>query len=69
MQIEVMQIGSPVMLSDNIPARITSIMIEEKCHITYQCVWWEGGIRYNEWLEQFEVTHTDETQGTTIGFR
>ena len=68
-QIEVMQIGSPVTLSDDIPARITSISIDENCRITYQCVWWNGRTRTSEWLEQFEVTRTDETQGMTIGFR
>ena len=68
-QIEVMQVGSPVTLSDNIPARITGIAINEKCHLTYRCVWWDGRTRKNEWLEQFEVTRTDETQGMTIGFQ
>ncbi len=68
-QIEVMQVGSPVTLADNIPARITSIAIDEKCRITYLCVWWNGRTRQAEWLEQFEVTRTDETQDMTIGFR
>jgi len=68
-QIEVMQVGSPVMLSGDIPARITSIWIEDKCRIQYQCAWWEGRTRRCEWIEQFEVVRTDETQGMKIGFR
>ena len=68
-QIEVMQVGSLITLSDDIPARITGIAIDEKCRITYQCVWWDGRTRKSEWLEQFEVTRTDETQDIAIGFK
>lgn len=67
-QIEVMQVGSPVTLADDIPARITSIKIDDKCRISYECVWWNGQTRNAEWLEQFEVTRTDETQRMTVGF-
>ncbi len=67
--IEVMQVGSPVTLSGDIPAIITSIAIDGKCHITYQCVWWNGRTRNSEWLKQFEVTRTDEAEGMTIGFQ
>jgi len=68
-QIEVIQIGSPVTLSDDIPARIIGIEINDKCRIAYRCVWWNGRTRNEELLEQFEVTRTDETQGMTIGFQ
>ena len=67
-QIEVMQVGSPVTISDDIPARITGILIGENCGIQYQCAWWDGRTRNNEWLEQFEVTGTDEAQNMKIGF-
>ncbi len=69
MQIEVIQVGSPVTLADNIPARITAILINDKCRVTYQCVWWDGQTRHSEYVEEFEVTRADETQGMTIGFR
>ena len=69
MQIEVMQVGSPVTLADNIPARITGILIHDKCRITYECVWWDGQTRTSAYLEEFEVTRADETQGMTVGFR
>jgi len=68
-QTEVMQVGQPVTISDNIPAIITGIAIDEKCRITYRCVWWDRRTRKSEWLEQFEVTRADETQGMTIGFQ
>ena len=68
-QIEVMQAGSPVTLADNIPARITGILINDKCRVTYQCVWWDDSTRMSEWLEEFEVTRADETQDMTIGLQ
>ncbi len=63
-----MQVGSAVTIANDISAIITGIMIEAKVHITYRCAWWDGRTRNSEWLEQFEVTRTDETQGVTIGF-
>ncbi len=68
-QIEVMQIETPVMIAENIPALITAILINDKFRVTYQCVWWESGTRNMEWLEEFEVTRADDTQGMTIGFQ
>ena len=68
-QIEVMQVGSHVMLSEDIRARITGIMIDDKCHVTYRCVWWEGGTRNNEWLEHFEVAGADEPEVMQVGFQ
>jgi hypothetical protein len=69
MQIEVMQVGSRVTLSPDIPARITGIAIDENCRVTYRCVWWDSRTRRVEWLEEFEVARTDETQDMTIGFQ
>ena len=68
-QIEVMQVGSPVTLADGIPATITAILINDKCRVTYQCVWWSGQERKSAYLEEFEVTPADETQRTTVGFQ
>ena len=68
-QVEVIQVGSPVTLADNIPATIAGILIHDKCRITYECAWWDGQTRHSEWLEEFEVTRTDESQDRTIGFQ
>ncbi len=69
MQVEVIQVGSPVTLADNIPATITGILIHDKCRVTYQCAWWDGQARMSEWLEEFEVARADESQDMTIGFQ
>ncbi len=53
--IELIQVGSPVTVGEDIRATITGIAIDAKCRLTYQCVWWDGRTRKNEWLEQFEV--------------
>lgn len=68
MQIKVIQVGSPITLADNIPAVITGILINDKCRVTYQCIWWDDQIRKCEWLEEFEVTRTDKIQDMTVGF-
>ncbi len=68
-KIEVMQVGSWVTIADDIPATITAILINDKCHVTYECVWWNGQTRTSEYLEEFEVTRADETKHTTVGFQ
>ncbi len=68
-QIEVLQVRSRVTLADNIPAVITGILIHDKCRVTYQCVWWDDQIRTSAYLEEFEVTLADETEGMAIGFQ
>ena len=68
-QIEVLGVGSAVTISDGIPAEITGIAIYGQGRIQYQCAWWSGHLRQSGWLEQFEVVHTDETQGMKIGFQ
>ncbi len=67
--IELIQVGSPVTVGEDIPATITGIAIDAKSRVTYRCAWWNGRTREDEWLEQFEVTRTDETQDMTVGFQ
>ena len=68
LRVEVMPVGSSVLVGDDIPATITGVWIREKCHISYQCVWWNGRERKECWLERHEVQGLEETQGTTVGF-
>lgn len=68
-QIEIIQVGSPVTIADDIPAKITGILINDKCRVTYQCVWWDGQARNSGWLEEFEVTRADETKRMAVGFQ
>ena len=66
--IEVMQVGSPVIVGEDIPATITGIAIDDKSRITYQCAWWDKRTRKNEWLEQFEVVRVPGVEQMRIGF-
>lgn len=34
----------------------------------YLVVWWEGRIRYEEWLEGHEVSREEETKTVRVGF-
>lgn len=68
MQLEVFQIGSPVIIGDNIEATIKSICIQEKYHITYECIWWSGNTRNVNWFEQIEISRADKSESIKIGF-
>ena len=66
--IEVMMIGSPVTIGDEVDATITGVSIREKCHVTYEVSWWDGMTHHCKWLEQHEVVRSDEAIGMRIGF-
>jgi len=67
-QIEVIMPGSPVTIGEKINATVLQVCITDKCHVTYQCAWFDGNTRCCQWLEQIEVTRTEETAGQRIGF-
>ncbi len=69
MQIELIQVGSPVTVGEDIQATVTGIAIDAKCRVTYQCAWWNGRDRQSEWLEQFEVQRVTGVEQMTIGFQ
>lgn len=66
--IELMMVGSPVTVGEKVDATITGISIREKCHVTYECSWWDGNTHNCKWLEQHEVRRRDETAAIRIGF-
>ena len=66
--LQVMQLGSPIIIGESIPARIVGIAIDIKMRITYRCAWWDGRTRHSEWLEQCEVLPTNGTQIVKMGF-
>ncbi len=67
--IELIQVGSPVTVGEDIRAAITGIAIDAECRVTYQCSWWDGRTRQSEWLEQFEVQRVPGVEQMTIGFQ
>ena len=70
-QIEVLAIGSAIVIGDDIPARITAITISgEGSKVAYDVVWWDGRDRRGAWLDASEVRSSSLTnQPLKIGFR
>lgn len=52
--IEVLGIGSNVLLGDVVSARITAVFIRE-ARVTYECVWWDERERREEVVEPWEL--------------
>jgi len=67
-QIEVMMVGSPVTLGGQVEATITGVCVREKCHVTYECAWWDRRTYNCKWMEQHEVERREETAAMRIGF-
>lgn len=52
--VNVIAVGSSVLLGDVVSARVTAIFIREG-RVTYECVWWDERERQEEVVEQWEV--------------
>lgn len=54
---EVYEVGTEVLLDNDIPARITAICIKGVEHrLTYECTWWDERVRKCDWLDPWEIT-------------
>jgi hypothetical protein len=67
--IEVLEIGTEVIIRDKVKAHISAIQIRDNNNICYECVWWNGSQRFEVWLNQFEITSINETKSRILGFR
>jgi len=66
---DVIRVGSEILLKRNIPATVTAINIRGSRHVTYECQWWKDGVCYTQWFEPFMIAKTDNTVIDTIGFK
>ena len=57
MTIEVLEIGTEVLIDREIPAVIRGITIYNDHWVKYLVIWWDERKRYEEWLpaDEFEV--------------
>jgi hypothetical protein len=54
--IEVLEIGSSVVIDGEIPATVTGINIRGVEHrLQYEVTWWDERTRKSEWVEPYEV--------------
>lgn len=56
-EIQVLAIGTTVIVDGEIPAVIRGVSIRGPHRVSYDCVWWDERTRKSEWLDadEFEV--------------
>lgn len=67
--IEVLSIGSEVVIDGDIPAHVRGITIYSEHWVKYQCVWWDERTRKEEWLTIDEITPKDPSRTTRISMK
>lgn len=67
--IEVLRIGTPCSVGDDIEAVISAISINYHHNVTYNVVWWNGRERKSGWMYQEEFTLRDINEKTVVGFQ
>lgn len=67
-QLIVLPVSTKVLIGGVIEAEIMGIGIYSKNYVKYQCVWWNGNVRVDEWVEQKEVKAIKKSKNITIGF-
>lgn len=65
---DILPIGSKVIIRDDIKAFITGILIRANDHIQYECTYWNGDSRNCAWLEDMEVNPDGAIDKKHVGF-
>ena len=64
----VIGVGSSVVVGDDIPAEVTAVCIRMSNHVTYEVSFWSGREHKCVWVEQTEVRVTSGARPVKIGF-
>lgn len=68
--LEVIEIGSPVMLDGDIPATVTALEVRGVEHLlTYQVTFWDERNRKSEWVTPQEIKHAEQRRKIVFGSR
>ena len=54
--IDVLPIGTKVIIGNSIHASIAGVWIREKGFVQYDCVWWDENQRHSMWLAPDEIS-------------
>ena len=68
MEVHVYQIGSRVLLGEEIKGLISGVCIRSNGYITYEITWWNGNDRKVEWVQVDEISPI-EPKSQRIGFK
>lgn len=69
-ELDVIEIGSAVLLDGDIPATITALEVRGSEHLlTYQATWWDERNRKCEWVTPEEIKHAEQRRTIRFGSR
>jgi hypothetical protein len=60
--------GTSVVIGDNLPAIIQSVLLLENNVVHYNCAWWVKDVRHTATFLAEEVCLTEDTTTVTVGF-
>ena len=66
--IEILPIGTKVIIGGSIQATIIGISIREQNNLTYEVMWWNEGNRKTEWLWPIEIEASPDKM-YVVGFK
>tara|TARA_R110002020_G_scaffold103752_5_gene243123 strand:- start:863 stop:1093 length:231 start_codon:yes stop_codon:yes gene_type:complete len=66
--LEVYEVGTAVVLADDIEAKIVQVAIHAGNWIQYECAWWNGGSRVREWFVSGDFVVAKKAPRMKIGF-
>lgn len=64
----VLAIGTRVKIAPGLQGLVTAICIRDCDHTTYQVAWVDGAVRYEQWLERFELECWEQAKPLEVGF-
>jgi hypothetical protein len=66
---EVLEVGTKVLIDNDIPATITCISVRGVEHyLSYEVTWWDERSRKEAWVTPQEVKSVDETKHRSLEF-
>ena len=66
--LEVYEVGTKVVLEEDIEAKIVQVAIHAGNWVQYECAWWNGGSRVREWFVVDDFTVAKKKNLMKIGF-
>lgn len=53
--IQVIALGSDVLVGGDIPAKVLAVTIGEG-YVAYKCSWWNAGQHYVDWISEIDIS-------------
>jgi len=67
-ELEVYEVGTKVVLAEDIKAKIVTVAIHAGNIVQYECAWWNSGARIRDWFVLGDFTVAKEESPMKIGF-